>query len=152
MLDTRVRHQDYRKRFSKLRNARSDFVFGTPSHAEIERRAVESITKMKTEGTRQHPSAATADISSTLSPTPPYTDNDDLLRKTCSRAVATFLSPNATKELPVDAIVRDTVIRNLAHDCHPDVVSLAKHMFVPTLKSCPVFACLRRSLQSFRKT
>ncbi|KAG6854442.1 hypothetical protein C0991_006521 [Blastosporella zonata] len=40
----------------------------------------------------------------------------------CSRAIATFLTPGSSKELSLDAIVRDTVIRNLSMDCHPDAV------------------------------
>jgi hypothetical protein len=89
---------------------------------------------MKSEGTRRYPtSVTTTNICSTL-PSSPYTANEEILREACSRAVATFLCPNATKELPVDAIVRDTVIRNLAHDCYPDVVSLASDMFFATLK------------------
>jgi hypothetical protein len=101
-------------------------VFGTACRAEIERRAAESIAKMETmEDIRKYPVplAATADIKSVgpSSLTSPRTPDD--LRTACSRAVATFLIPNATKELPIDAVVRDTVIRTLAYNCHPDVVS-----------------------------
>jgi len=38
------------------------------------------------------------------------------------RVVATFLRPNSAKELSLDAIIRDTAIRELAHNTHPDVV------------------------------
>jgi hypothetical protein len=111
-------------------------VFDTACPPEIERRATESITKMNSMDTiRTYPCPvpATADTPSrSLGPsesslTPPRADDD--LQTACSRAVATFLTPNATKELPVDAVVRDTVIRTLAYNCHPDVVSSMIHTF-----------------------
>lgn len=116
--------QDYRERFPKVHSAKHDFALGTSCHAEIERRATESIRKMEEmEYIQKYPTAATADVNSlgpsSITSTP--TAEDALLRTACSRAVATFLSPNASKELPVDALVRDTVIRTLAYDCHPDV-------------------------------
>ncbi|PCH40785.1 hypothetical protein WOLCODRAFT_99298 [Wolfiporia cocos MD-104 SS10] len=42
-------------------------------------------------------------------------------RADCSRIVATFLTPGAAKELPLDPAVRDTAIRNLTWSTHPDV-------------------------------
>ena len=91
---------------------------------------------------RKYPvAAAMADTDSYVS-TSPRTADEDPLRIACSRAVATFLSPNATKELPVDAIVRDTVIRSLAYDCHPDVVSRINVHFPDIHVVTLVFACL----------
>ena len=49
---------------------------------------------------------------------------DQPFREECLRIVATFLTPGATKELPLDPVVRDTVIRDLTWNTHPDVVSL----------------------------
>lgn len=92
---------------------------------------------------QKYPTAATADVNSlgpsSITSTP--TAEDALLRTACSRAVATFLSPNASKELPVDALVRDTVIRTLAYDCHPDVVSFLIDMF-SQCSSCLHSFCL----------
>ncbi len=36
--------------------------------------------------------------------------------------MATFLQPGAVKELPLDEIIRDTVVRDLTSSTHPDVV------------------------------
>lgn len=44
-------------------------------------------------------------------------------RDECARIVATFFTPGAAKELSLDANVRDTVVRNLTWNTHPDVVS-----------------------------
>lgn len=38
------------------------------------------------------------------------------------RIVATFFQPAAVKELPLDEIIRDTVVRDLTSSTHPDVV------------------------------
>jgi hypothetical protein len=50
-------------------------------------------------------------------------------RTECMRIIATFLRPGAPKELALDATVRDTVIRNLASNSHPDVVSTNSKLF-----------------------
>ncbi|OSX59506.1 hypothetical protein POSPLADRAFT_1075641 [Postia placenta MAD-698-R-SB12] len=42
-------------------------------------------------------------------------------RKEGMRIVATFFKPGAAKELPLDPVVRDTVIRDLTWNTHPDV-------------------------------
>ncbi|CCM03362.1 uncharacterized protein FIBRA_05491 [Fibroporia radiculosa] len=42
------------------------------------------------------------------------------LRAECMRAVATFLRPGVTKELPLDPVVRDMVVRDLTWNTHPD--------------------------------
>ncbi|KAF9498698.1 hypothetical protein BDN71DRAFT_1503764 [Pleurotus eryngii] len=42
-------------------------------------------------------------------------------RVECMRIVATFLQPGAVKELPLDGIIRDTVVRDLTSSTHPDV-------------------------------
>jgi hypothetical protein len=44
-------------------------------------------------------------------------------RKECMRVIATFLRPGATKELPLDDLLRHNTIRNLAYSTHPDIVS-----------------------------
>jgi hypothetical protein len=44
-------------------------------------------------------------------------------RLECMRVIETFLRPGAVKELSLDAMARDMIIRNLAHNTHPDVVS-----------------------------
>ncbi|KAH9927283.1 uncharacterized protein B0H18DRAFT_292693 [Fomitopsis serialis] len=46
---------------------------------------------------------------------------DQPFRDECTRIVATFLRPDAAKELPLDPAVRDTVIRDLTWNTHPDV-------------------------------
>jgi len=43
------------------------------------------------------------------------------LRDECVRIVATFFCPGAAEELLLDAVLRDTVIRNLTWSTHPDV-------------------------------
>jgi len=48
-------------------------------------------------------------------------------KKECMRIVTTFLTPNSPKELNLDATVRDTIIRDLAHSTHPDIVSILEH-------------------------
>ena len=51
-----------------------------------------------------------------------------LFKQECMRIVATFLRPNSPKELNLDAIVRDAIIRDLAHSTHPDIVSTLAHL------------------------
>ncbi|KZT70343.1 hypothetical protein DAEQUDRAFT_764788 [Daedalea quercina L-15889] len=48
--------------------------------------------------------------------------NEQPFRQECMRIVATFLRPDAAKELPLDPTVRDTVIRDLTWNTHPDVL------------------------------
>ncbi|KIM76370.1 hypothetical protein PILCRDRAFT_647499 [Piloderma croceum F 1598] len=45
---------------------------------------------------------------------PPFKDE-------CMRVVATFLRPDSPKELNLDAMIKDAIIRDLAHSTHPDV-------------------------------
>lgn len=53
--------------------------------------------------------------------------NELPFREECMRAAATFLRPQASKELNLDAAVRDDVLRKLDYSTHPDVVS---HLFL----------------------
>ncbi|KAF8076809.1 hypothetical protein FPV67DRAFT_1777227 [Lyophyllum atratum] len=125
-----------------------DFAFRTPSRARTEQRAAESLARLQVDieelgkDDAEEPSPTSpADAPSPTSPSPmlppkytqlstpplaytiPKSSDADShrFRAECERAVATFLSPLASKELSLDAIVRDTVIRNLSLDCHPDV-------------------------------
>ncbi|KAF7965682.1 hypothetical protein HWV62_42360 [Athelia sp. TMB] len=43
-------------------------------------------------------------------------------RKECMDVVATFVKANSPKQLNLDAVVRDTLIRDLRHSTHPDVI------------------------------
>lgn len=44
-------------------------------------------------------------------------------KEECMRIVATFLRSDSSKELSLDAMVRETIIRDLRTSTHPDVVS-----------------------------
>jgi hypothetical protein len=44
-------------------------------------------------------------------------------KEECMRIVATFLRSDSLKELSLDAVVRETIIRDLRTSTHPDVVS-----------------------------
>ena len=55
---------------------------------------------------------------------------DQPFREECLRIVATFLTPGAAKELPLDPVVRDTVIRELTWNTHPDIVSILPPVYV----------------------
>ncbi|KAG6861951.1 hypothetical protein C0995_009135 [Termitomyces sp. Mi166 len=141
----------------------SEFVFEAPSYAKTEERAIESIAKLKKTRIEERTKNSNADfpastndaISSTsLSPvlppvyvqlaspslvfTPSKSHDPDPhgFHRECSRVIATFLTPGSPKELTLDAIVRDTVIRNLFYNCHPDV-------FLPVYEE--VFSLLERS-------
>ncbi|TDL29970.1 hypothetical protein BD410DRAFT_823929 [Rickenella mellea] len=46
---------------------------------------------------------------------------DQPFREECMCVLATFLSPNSRKELLLDAVVRDTAIKNLVWTTHPDI-------------------------------
>jgi hypothetical protein len=48
----------------------------------------------------------------------------------CMRIVATFLRPDSPKELSLDAMIREMIIRDLETSTHPDVVS---YCFCPKL-------------------
>ncbi|KAF5387870.1 hypothetical protein D9615_000839 [Tricholomella constricta] len=142
--------QDYRERYlrsphTQANPAREYVEFGAPNRAQTERRAAESLAKLAEAGKEdfvglsylKSPDDAVSPTSSSLMLPPHYTQltlpplaftvsktNDPgshMFRTECLRAVATFLSPGATKELPLEAIVRDTAIRNLSLDFHPDV-------------------------------
>jgi hypothetical protein len=43
-------------------------------------------------------------------------------RDECMRIIATFFRPEASKELNLDAALKDDVLRNLDHSTHPDIV------------------------------
>lgn len=45
-------------------------------------------------------------------------------KEECMRVVATFLKAGSPKELNLDAMIRDSIIRDLVHSTHPDVVSV----------------------------
>ncbi|KAG6877667.1 hypothetical protein C0993_005166 [Termitomyces sp. T159_Od127] len=140
---------DYRERYLKVFNeptsSSSRSVFEAPSHA-TEIHATESIKKTRTTEERTERKDAESPAtpnevmpSPSLSPllppvyvqlTSPSTafvasksHNSDLhgFRHECLRVVATFLTPGSPKELPLDAIIRDTVINNLSRSCHPDI-------------------------------
>ncbi|KAG6811907.1 hypothetical protein H0H92_005305 [Tricholoma furcatifolium] len=143
--------QDYRQRYINAFGNSTDlsedgFVFNSPSRARTEERAEASIANLqKVQTGERHslglpatPTTSNDPLSPTsLSPMLPVQDtqfsllpsgasksNDSDLanfRAECSRAVATFLTPNSKKELTLDSVIRETVIRNLALlDCHPD--------------------------------
>lgn len=164
-----VCRQDYRKRFLELpvHAGRTldlgvaAFKFATPSRAETERRAVESLAKLSLTqddlATTTTTTTACPSPSSVRNPTTPSTPQapsptvvvplfpplpslpistlpDHATTTTTGsqalpsgaesmKALATFLRPGAPKELPLDEMVRNTVVRNLAFGCHPDVVS-----------------------------
>ncbi|KAG5648704.1 hypothetical protein DXG03_000051 [Asterophora parasitica] len=134
--------QDYRERYFKSHAqaspAREEFAFSSPNSAKTERQAEESLARLdqaRIEESKEPPSPNPTSPSPLLPPhysplaLPPLTHtvstNSDSetqrLNTECQRAVATFLSPGSSKELLLDATVRDTVIRNLSLDCHPDV-------------------------------
>lgn len=56
-------------------------------------------------------------------PPTPVTLRDQPFRIETLQIVATFLRPNAKKELSLDADVRDELLRGLERTTHPDVVS-----------------------------
>lgn len=68
------------------------------------------------------PSVSSTESSPSLSSTRPPVDNE-LFHKECMRVIATFIKPDSPKELNLDAIVRETIIRDAVHDNHPDIVS-----------------------------
>ncbi|KAH0588099.1 hypothetical protein H2248_006820 [Termitomyces sp. 'cryptogamus'] len=57
-------------------------------------------------------------------------------RRECSRIIATFLSPGSPKELALDAIMRDAMIRNISLSCHPDVFLSAYEEVYSFLERC----------------
>jgi hypothetical protein len=50
--------------------------------------------------------------------------NDPPFKDECMRVAATFLRPDSPKELNLDSMIKDAIIRDLAHSTHPDVVSV----------------------------
>jgi hypothetical protein len=74
----------------------------------------------------------------------------------CMRVVATFLRPSSSKELNLDATIRDAIIRDLAQSTHPDVVSMrVTHAKVIQLSKLPinthlVRTCVPRSVRHAR--
>ncbi|TFY57126.1 hypothetical protein EVJ58_g7213, partial [Rhodofomes roseus] len=70
------------------------------------------------------PSLATPNsplLSQPLRPAPDPVPRDQPFKEECMRIVATFLRPGTAKELPLDAALRDTTIRDLTWNTHPDV-------------------------------
>lgn len=49
---------------------------------------------------------------------------DQPFQSECMRIIATFLKPGAAKELPLDPDVRETAVRDLAWNTHPDAVGI----------------------------
>lgn len=58
-------------------------------------------------------------------------------RDECQVIVATFFKPGAQKELTMDSNVRDTIIRDLTWNTHPDVVRLPCCLHLQVLLHCP---------------
>ncbi|KAH9833778.1 uncharacterized protein C8Q71DRAFT_860050 [Rhodofomes roseus] len=70
------------------------------------------------------PSLATPNsplLSQPLRPASDPVPRDQPFKEECMRIVATFLRPGTAKELPLDAALRDTTIRDLTWNTHPDV-------------------------------
>ncbi|KAG6919756.1 hypothetical protein DXG01_001590 [Tephrocybe rancida] len=157
--------QDYRERYIKFSQdpttpSGNAFGFESPSRAKAEDRPEERIANLEKTGEgggSSEPPVSPASPADATSPTslspmlpPLYTqlampsfthsksNDSNTFRNDCSRAVATFLTPGATKELLLDAIVRDTVIRNLSTSCHPDVFLPVYEEIYSLLERCSV--------------
>lgn len=147
-------------------------MFRAPNHAETERRAAESLLRLAGPASSEKtlpriPSEARtgkdlSPISPTYPPPPQYTSiaapptayaapsaeapDNEALKLECSRAIATFLTPDSMKELPLDAVVRDTAVRNLSLSSHPDVVRFAVSLPKYGSHTRSVHASLRRNI------
>lgn len=50
--------------------------------------------------------------------------NISCFQEECLRIVATFIKPDSSKELNLEAVVRESIVRDVAQSTHPDVVSI----------------------------
>lgn len=128
----------------------NDFQFYVPNRVSIERRAAESCAdsaptrgsipdlekrsleknqlqsndKLQTDNDAPPEPAKIPPLPHSVdAPSMPTVQAELLFREECMRIVATFLRPESSKELSLDATVRETIIRDLRTSTHPDVVS-----------------------------
>ncbi|KAF9819507.1 hypothetical protein IEO21_02115 [Rhodonia placenta] len=127
---------------------RTDFAFAVPSPARTAQRVADSMRQAdqlrradastspalsKNPSSEQGRSSSSSDDRNSTAHSP-FMSRDDPphasitpeskqqpFRKEGMRIVATFFKPGAAKELPLDPVVRDTVIRDLTWNTHPDV-------------------------------
>jgi hypothetical protein len=139
-----VWYHDYRDRFFALpaiQQARSPSPLLSP-HPPTPDRYKSTPSSPTTSATEWAISPSSASSWAQWSPLlqTPTPLRDQPFRTETLQIVATFLRPNAKKELSLDADVRDELLRGLERSTHPDIVSPCSWRVFPPLtrtSSCP---------------
>lgn len=136
-----VWYQDYRARyFIQSKDPRmsgvcsKELAFALPSSAramhQIMGESIQAPSLVRSDAqsspiTETHTVGSNGSSGTLNSSTPQllHQQNEQRLRHECNRVIATFFKPGAEKELSLDSNMRDGVLRELASNTHPDVVS-----------------------------